>query len=122
MTQVMQHVDEVPDAPYEVQVYTGADAVFELYEDAGDGYDYEQGGFALVKLQWLETLGEFTLSAREGGFPTLVRERDYRVVLISKAGREEHAVRYTGQELRLRTGSGRRQKNKQMSKGAPRQG
>lgn len=99
MTQVMQHVDEVPDAPYEVRVYCGADAEFTLYEDAGDGYDYEQGACAFVRISWKEESGELTISARQGEFPELVREREYSIVFISEFGRELQAVRYRGERL-----------------------
>lgn len=35
-----------PDAELEIRVYTGADARFVLYDDAGEGYGYEQGQYA----------------------------------------------------------------------------
>ena len=98
MTQVMQFVDQVPDAAYEIRVYCGADAEFTLYEDAGDGYEYENGACAFVKVLWSEARGELTLSARQGGFPELVKERDYSIVFISECGREVQAVRYTGEK------------------------
>ena len=99
MTQVMQHVDEVPDAPYEVRVYCGADAEFTLYEDAGDGYDYEQGACAFVQIFWNEKSCELTISARQGEFPELVQEREYSIVFISEFGRELQTVRYRGERL-----------------------
>lgn len=102
MTEVMQYVDELPDAPYEIRVYCGADTSFTLYEDAGDGYDYERGAFALVHLSWREQEGELAISAREGGFPSLVKERDYCVMFISEFGREVRTVHYTGEPVRLR--------------------
>ncbi len=101
LTQVMQYVDEVPDAPYEIRVYCGADATFTLYEDAGDSYDYEQGAFALVHLQWIENQRALVISAREGSFPSLVQERDYTILFISELGREQKTVRYAGDSMRV---------------------
>jgi alpha-D-xyloside xylohydrolase len=98
MTQVMQFVDQVADAAYEVRVYGGTDAEFMLYEDAGDGYEYENGACAFVKIVWCEERGELMLSEREGSFPELVKEREYSVVLISERDREVLRVRYTGEE------------------------
>jgi alpha-D-xyloside xylohydrolase len=97
MTQVMQFVDQVPDAAYELRVYCGADVEFILYEDAGDGYEYENGACAFVKVVWSEAKDELTLSSRQGGFTELVKERDYSIVFISERGREIQAVRYTGE-------------------------
>lgn len=35
-----------PDRELEIRIYTGADARFTLYDDAGDGYGHEQGEYA----------------------------------------------------------------------------
>ena len=56
--EVMQYVDEKKNAPYEILVFAGADGVFELYDDAGDGYEYENGAYSLIKLQYNEQNGE----------------------------------------------------------------
>jgi alpha-D-xyloside xylohydrolase len=97
MTQVMQFVDQVPDAAYELRVYRGTDGEFTLYEDAGDGYEYENGACAFVNVVWSEAKGELTLSSRQGGFPELVKDRDYSIIFISEHGREIQSVRYTGE-------------------------
>ncbi len=102
MSPVMQYVDEVPNAPYELRVYCGADAEFTLYEDAGDTYDYESGNYALVHITWSESKNQLTLAARKGTFPELINERDYTIVFISEYHTEQHTVRYTGEKLIVR--------------------
>ena len=37
--------------PIELRVYRGADGTFPLYEDEGDNYNYEKGGFATIPIQ-----------------------------------------------------------------------
>ncbi len=101
MTEVMQFVDEKPAAPYEIRIYRGADGAFTLYEDAGDGYDYECGAFALVEFSWNEARAELTVGARRGNFSGLVAGREYRLVFISGRGHETKAVNYTGGELKI---------------------
>jgi alpha-D-xyloside xylohydrolase len=101
MTQVMQYVNEVPSAPYEIRVYRGGDTSFTIYEDAGDTYDYEQGAFALINLSWVESAGQLTIHDRQGTFPELVKERQYNVIFISKQGRETKSVDYTGQQIQI---------------------
>jgi alpha-D-xyloside xylohydrolase len=101
MTQVMQYVNEVPSAPYEIRVYRGGDTSFTIYEDAGDTYDYEQGAFALINLSWVESVGQLTIGDRQGTFPELVKERQYNVIFISKQGRETRSVDYTGQQIQV---------------------
>jgi len=105
LTEVMQYVDEVPDAPYELCVYCGADAQFTLYEDAGDGYAYGQGACAFVRLSWNEARSELTFSEREGDFPELVGERTFVVTFISEASRKSRSVTYTGQPITVVRGA-----------------
>lgn len=45
-----------------IMVYSGADGDFSFYEDAGDGYGYEQGEFLVTDMEWNE--GERKLSVR----------------------------------------------------------
>jgi alpha-D-xyloside xylohydrolase len=106
MSPVMQYVDEIRDAPYEIRIYCGADGVFPLYEDEGDNYNYERGRFSLVEMRWMEAAGELVISARAGDFDGLVKSREFRIVFISGAGRQSRAVVYNGEEIRVRPGSG----------------
>jgi len=101
LNEPMQFVDEHPAAPYEIRVYCGADGAFTLYEDAGDGYDYERGAFALVVFSWNEARGELTIGARQGTFSGLVASREYRLVFISGCGREIITVNYAGTEMKI---------------------
>jgi alpha-D-xyloside xylohydrolase len=101
MTGPMQFVDEKPDAPYEIRIYCGADGSFTLYEDAGDGYGYEQGESAWVQFSWNEARGELTMGARQGSFPGLTVCREYRLVFISHLGCEIKTVDYVGEEHKI---------------------
>ncbi|MGI6264064.1 MAG: TIM-barrel domain-containing protein [Acutalibacteraceae bacterium] len=93
---VMQYVDEIPDAPYTLTVYPGADGAFTLYEDEGDGYAYESGAYAETDLRWDDAARRLTFAARRGDFPGMTAARTWRLRLI---GGEEKAVTYTGDEL-----------------------
>lgn len=44
--------DDLDNAELELHVYPGADAVFSYYEDAGDGYGYEQGEYRVTEFRW----------------------------------------------------------------------
>ncbi len=107
LTEAMQFVDEIPDAPYEIRIFCGADGAFTLYEDAGDGYDYEHGECALVDLKWNDARGELTISERRGGFPQLVKEREYKIIFISPSGRRAKVIRYQGQQMQVSFDSSR---------------
>ena len=42
--------DKSPAAPIELRIYRGADGDFDLYEDAGDTYDYEKGEHSIIPI------------------------------------------------------------------------
>ena len=52
MANGLQYADQEPEGPLELHIYPGADAEFTLYEDAGDGYGYEEGEYTLTRFQW----------------------------------------------------------------------
>ena len=57
---VVQYAAAQQGLPLEVTVAPGADAVFELYDDVGDGYAYERGEFTLKTLRWNDAKRELT--------------------------------------------------------------
>ncbi len=106
LSPVMQYVDEIPDAPFEIRVYRGADGVFPLYEDEGDNYNYERGRFSMVTLRWDEARGELIVGARTGEFDGMAASREFHIVFISASGREWCNVVYSGEEICVRPGGG----------------
>ena len=95
---VRQYADEPTEEPVAVTVYPGADGSFVWYEDAGDGYGYEQGGCARVTLTWRDDARTLSFSGRSGEFPGMRREQPFAVSLC---GGSAVSVLYTGAELHL---------------------
>ena len=52
MEQGLTYAQEEKDSAVEFHIYPGCDARFTLYEDAGDGYEYEQGRCNRISLVW----------------------------------------------------------------------
>ncbi len=77
----MQYVDEKPDGVMDLHVYPGRDGSFLLYEDAGDGYDYEQGAFSTIAFKWYDATRQFEIVERTGSYPGMQEQRTFRVVL-----------------------------------------
>jgi len=105
-TESMQFIDECTDALWIVHVYTGADACFTLYDDAGDGYAYEQGEYATVELEWMEQHRSLTIGKRAGSFPGMVEERALKVVFVGPQCRMERTLMYRGDEICIEAGEG----------------
>jgi alpha-D-xyloside xylohydrolase len=106
----IQYIDEKPDAPILLQVYTGADGAFTLYEDAGTDYGYEKGAYSRIELSYAQGSGALSIGARAGEYPGMPRERIFHVRWITPgvAGSREldaqpdQRVEYSGASLVVR--------------------
>jgi alpha-D-xyloside xylohydrolase len=108
---LVQSASDVAD-PLDIRVYRGKDADFLLYEDAGDGYAYEHGERATIRLHWDDRRNTLSIGDRSGSFPGLRSERTFRVTLVAKGhgvGIETEpvgrTVKYDGHHLVLSLGS-----------------
>jgi alpha-D-xyloside xylohydrolase len=80
----VQYSAEQPGADWELRIYPGADGMFDLYEDEGDSYRYEEGAFAWTPIAWDDAARTLTFGAREGGFAGMVAQRTFNIVLVSE--------------------------------------
>jgi alpha-D-xyloside xylohydrolase len=88
MGPVVQYASEQPDAPIELRIYPGADGDYTYYEDAGEGWGYERGDYALIKMRWNDASRKLTIGKRQGSFPGMKRKRLFKVVVVGpEAGR-----------------------------------
>ena len=95
----MQYVGEKAWDNLELRVYPGADATFTLYEDEGDGYNYEKGVYSTITFSWNDRQRTLTIADRQGSFPGMLAERQFTVVLPD--GRQQ-SVAYSGKEAFVR--------------------
>ena len=91
----MQYVGEKEWDQLEIRVYPGANGSFVLYEDEGDGYNYEKGAYSTITFSWNDKARQLTIGARKGDFPGLLKSRQFTVVLPD--GRRQK-VGYDGTE------------------------
>lgn len=94
-----QWVDERPDSVLEMRVYPGADGTFTLYDDAGDGYGYEQGVRSEITFTWSDRRRTFTIGQRKGSYPGMLQTRSFNVVLPDGTAR---TVSYTGKKTSVK--------------------
>jgi alpha-D-xyloside xylohydrolase len=103
----IEYAAQDPGGPIELRIYRGADGTFDLYEDAGDSYDYEKGEHSLVPLRWNEGAGVLTIGGRRGSFPGMVEKRIFRIVVVGSGhgtggevtGKADKEVTYDGKEI-----------------------
>jgi alpha-D-xyloside xylohydrolase len=82
MGPVMQYVDEHPDAPLTLNVYTGADGGFSLYEDDGVTKAYARGEFSRIPLSYNDKTGTLTIGDRAGQYKGMVTKRQFKIHFI----------------------------------------
>lgn len=78
----VQYAQERPWDRLQIRVYPGADGSFTLYEDSGDGYDYEQGAYTTIDLKWDDKKGTLTIGPRKGAFEGMPATRTFDIALV----------------------------------------
>jgi alpha-D-xyloside xylohydrolase len=109
MGPVRQHVNDLPEAPIELHIYTGKDGSFELYEDEGDQYNYEDGAFSTIDIHWHNAGRRLLLEARKGQYAGMPEQRTFQIFLhedksINNGSDQfspKQTVRYYGQAVEI---------------------
>ena len=89
----VHYASERPWDDLELIVYPGADGTFTLYEDEGDGFNYERGLYTEIPITWNNRSRTLTIQRRVGNFPGMLTSRQFR---IHTPGGEVRTVTYTG--------------------------
>ncbi|MGP7795146.1 glycoside hydrolase family 31 protein [Sphingomonas sp. CLY1604] len=109
MGPVTQYVDQRPEAPITLVIYTGADGHFSLYEDDGTSTAYKTGAFARTPIGYDDRTGTVALAAREGqGWKGMQSRRMVRVKwlkpgqAVGSSDAFDAEVAYTGMPLTIK--------------------
>jgi alpha-D-xyloside xylohydrolase len=106
----LQYTAEKPADTVTLNVYAGADASLELYEDEGVNYNYEKGAYSIIPVKYNEAAKTITIGDRKGTFAGMLQKRTFRINLITsgkamlldfdaKSGKE---VLYEGKKLNIK--------------------
>lgn len=68
--------EKLPET-FDLYIATGSDGAFSLYEDSGDGFDYEKGSFTTTDFTWNEKEKTFTIHSSAGDKSILPQKRKY---------------------------------------------
>ncbi|MBR6600727.1 MAG: DUF5110 domain-containing protein [Bacteroidaceae bacterium] len=82
-----------------IRVYPGADAEFVLYEDEGDGYNYEKGLYSTITFRWDDKAQGLTIGRRIGQFPGMKKHRQFRIEFIDGTSK---VVAYDGHKTTIK--------------------
>jgi alpha-D-xyloside xylohydrolase len=105
----IEYAAQNPGGPIELRIYRGADGEFNLYDDAGDSYDYEKGQHSVIPIRWNDSAALLTIGTREGTYPGMVETRAFRIVLVGSAhgtgvdvtGNADKEITYDGKDTEV---------------------
>lgn len=92
---VKQYAAEKSDEPLKINVYPGADACFNLFEDDGLSVD---GSSSTIPFTWDDSSRTLTIGKRQGGFEGMEETRTFNIAV---AGTEK-SIRYDGRKVSVR--------------------
>jgi alpha-D-xyloside xylohydrolase len=79
----LQYTSEKQPDTITLNIYTGADGSFNLYEDEGSNYNYEKGAYTIIPIKYEEKTGVVTIGERQGAFKNMLNKRTFRINLIT---------------------------------------
>jgi alpha-D-xyloside xylohydrolase len=79
---VIEYAGQAAD-PIELRIYPGADGDFNLYEDEGDSYRYEQGAHDLIPIHWDDASRTLTIGDRAGTYPGMAPGHTFNVAIVT---------------------------------------
>lgn len=98
--EIMQYADQKPANMLEIRIYEGSDGSFDLFEDEGDNYNYEEGKFANINFLWNNAGKELTIGKVNGAFESMLKNRVFKVVLFAKGGSQiNKTIEYSGEKV-----------------------
>lgn len=100
MGNVMQFTNEKTWDTLELRIYQGADAVFDLYEDEGDGYDYEKGKYRITPIRWNNKKQLLTIEASQGSFPGCLKNRVFTIIRVDNPQLKK-SIHYNGKRVSI---------------------
>jgi len=104
---IIQSTAAMPLDTLEIRIYTGSDGQFILYEDEGDGYNYEKGVYATISFYWHDKQKTLSIAERKGAYPGMIKDRKFNIVIVSQnkgkglsvAEEPDKVVNYDGRKL-----------------------
>ena len=80
----LQYTSEKAADTITLYIYTGKDGIFNLYEDEGTNYNYEQGMFSKIPIIYNEKDKSLLIGNRIGNFKGMLETRTFNIVFVSK--------------------------------------
>jgi alpha-D-xyloside xylohydrolase len=105
----LQYTSEKPADTITLNIYTGENASFNLYEDEGTNYNYEKGAYSIIPIKYSEATKTLSIENRKGNFKGMLKRRTFRVNVISsnktrqlELDSYDKIIEYEGEKLMIK--------------------
>ena len=105
----LQYTSEKPMDTIEVRIYAGADGQFNLYNDEGDNYNYENGKHTIIPFKWNDKQQSLTIDKRQGSYSGALKKCVLNIVWVNelngygiKPATDAKTVVYTGEKITVK--------------------
>jgi alpha-D-xyloside xylohydrolase len=95
MGKIMQYSSENQNDTLELNIYGNENSSFTVYEDEGDNYNYLEGKYAEIPINYSAANSTLSIGSRKGSYKGMLEERIFRVILNKK---EITDINYSGAE------------------------
>ncbi len=106
MIPVIEYTAQMNNAPITLNIFTGADGQFDLYEDDGASYGYERGEYARIPVRYDDHAHTVVIGERQGAYPVMVKNRTFNIHWISNGmaaaefnAQPDQSVQYSGEAV-----------------------
>ena len=90
---------ESSETEFILNIYTGTDCKFKLYQDENNNYNYENGDYSTIDINLQNSNRKIVLEKREGSFNNMNKELTFKIVVN---GIEKGELSYKGEEVSLK--------------------
>jgi alpha-D-xyloside xylohydrolase len=108
MGKFIQYANQNSSDTLEVRLYKGADGKFELYEDEGDGYNYEKGKYSIISFKWDDKKQRLFIGSMKGSYKAISKSRIFNIVTVDSEngkglmpGKKIKTVNYIGNGIKI---------------------
>ena len=97
VSEKISYADEKHGEVDVILIYQGADGKFTLYNDAGDGYDYQEGTYWSIEMEYHDHIRRLRMSNVSG---KMEFQNHFKITFIKTSGvRESFHIKYFGKEI-----------------------
>ena len=103
----IEYADQKPAIRLNCAFFGVLNGAFDLYEDEGDNYNYENGALTIIPIRWDEATRTLLIDDRKGTFPGMPEGHTFNVVWVSQnhgtgetvETRIDKVIQYTGKRI-----------------------